>query len=378
MLCEMCPPARSQVIVDFAAGHAVCRACGVVLRDIVYEEAGGDEVKTRTLMDRLQPSSATTSSTSSSTVFVRNAYQKSTPSTSMKRTTSSKRITYMRSAQRDLGATTSKWHGPAIEHVHDTCDRSRVGSRTNVRASNLMEHYLGCATLTKRAVTKRNVEVFAVVCVYIACREHKCARTVSEVCYVMNVKENDFKKIYKIMIKTLRLRVRSPSPIEFLGRFSQLLQWNRHSVEVAAHQLIQTTPPDGSIAPAAVAVAALYLAASNNSSAGEGNNSESSSSSKISAKKKKRKEPCSKPTGLFNRKRSRLAAEKEKAAAATNVNEIGSLLETAKALKVSLTSVKKAYTYLCTFQNQWRSNTPPASTSLLLSLSSRTPSPTTV
>jgi transcription initiation factor TFIIIB Brf1 subunit/transcription initiation factor TFIIB len=423
MQCAHCPVSRSKVIVDFVAGHAVCQACGVVLRALVFEEAGGDEVKTRHMMARLQPAAAVLSSSPrggmggmggmGGVAFVKHAYRtKASPMTSTRR---SKKMTMMKSALRDYHSSSSRLRGVVLEQVQDTCDRARVGSRTNLRAQSIIEQYLGCAVPGSRPLSKRNVVVHAVVCVYIACREHKCARTVTEVCRAMDVKEQEFKKIYKLVVKTLQLRVRASSPVEFLGRFSQLLQWHKYSIETAAQQLILQTPPDGSIAPAAVAAAALYLAATGpeqgmgtgtgmgmgtdgrdgrdgrgrdgrggrdgrdgRGGKGDAMGGKGGGKDDRSGGGEKIKGHLPKPKGLFKRKRkrARLAAKKAAAAATANKSNIGSLGTIAETLNVSVTHVQKAYAYMCRFEMQRRSNTPPVLATK--ASSTRPPTPATV
>tara|TARA_B100000780_G_scaffold266159_1_gene222170 strand:+ start:168 stop:1415 length:1248 start_codon:yes stop_codon:yes gene_type:complete len=250
MFCPQCPKARSQVHIDFAAGHAVCHSCGLVVRNIVYEESGGDIVKTRSMMERL----GVACSPNTSTVLGAPATMRANKKTNIVR---------IPKAMQKKQKAASKWILPAVDYVENCSSRVRVSSRTSARAKNIVEIYLGTAK-GRRLVSKRNIETIGVAAVYIACREQKCARTVSEICTTMAVKEKAFRKEYKSIVKTLQLRVRTASPIEFLGRFCHVLEWRQHQVESRAQQYIENTPPDGAIAPAAVAAAALYLAATLN------------------------------------------------------------------------------------------------------------------
>jgi transcription initiation factor TFIIIB Brf1 subunit/transcription initiation factor TFIIB len=366
MFCPICPPSRSKVVVDFAAGHAVCQACGVVLRDIVYEEAGGDEVRTRSLMERLQPSK---SATSGGVGGVGGAlggasysmYTRSSSSFPSRKTFND--VSVMKPAHKEQSSPAARLHRAVMEQVEDTCERSRVATRTSIRAQSIIEQYIGCSN-NSRSVTKHNMTTLAVVSVYIACREHKCARTVIEVCSVMNVKESSFKKMYKIVVKILDLRVRSPSPTEFLGRFSQFLKWNKHSVEEAARQLILSTPPDGSIAPAAVAAAALYIAATTTTTTTNSKLVNSITDRRVG------KVARSKPKGLFRRKK------RERATGSAKISGVGSLVDVAKTLRVSMTYIKKAHIYLQIQQH--RSNTPVSSNTVFSTASTRPPTPGTV
>ena len=85
-----------------------------------------------------------------------------------------------------------------------------------------------------------------------------------------------------------------------------------------------------------------------------------------------------KPKGLFKRKRkrARLAAKKAAAAATANKSNIGSLGTIAETLNVSVTHVQKAYAYMCRFEMQRRSNTPPVLATK--ASSTRPPTPATV
>ena len=344
--CSTCPKQRSRVHVDFAAGHAVCRACGLVLRNIVFDEAGGNVVKTRRMMDRLQPVSvAAAARTETATILaapLTTAAQRRTKAsyiTTMGR--NNRTTTSLKLSKRKISLA-SRWMGPAVDCVQNCSGRAHVSSRTSVRAQNIIEQYLGTSK-GRRFVSKRNVEALGVVAVYIACREQKCARTVSEVCTVMDIKENDFKREYKAIVKTLRLRVRAASPVEFLGRFCHVLKWEKLRVETRAQQFIENTPPDGGIAPAAVAAAALFLAATSE---------DQLTHNKVTAKAKTKAKAKAKArvtgSNLLKKKRTRITGKLRQSFSNTITTSA-----MAKTLKVSLSQVNKACEYICSFRKQF-------------------------
>ena len=258
----------------------------------------------------------------------------------------------------------SKWRMPAIESVQGCSGRAQVSSRAATRAQDIIEEYLR-TTKGRRSVSNKNVEVLGVVAVYIACREQRCARTVNEVCAVMSAKESDFRREYKAVVQTLKLRVRSASPVEFLGRFFHLLDWTDQTIETRAQKLIESTPPDGDIAPWAVAAAALYLVAAASTTTTT-TSSTSTSGSKVktdgeitqttTTKKKK----LSSAASLFKKKRSRPAltgrstagggggAVRQGRGGGKQCNP-GTLPSVAKTLRISFTQVNKAREYISSF-----------------------------
>ena len=360
--CPNCPPFRSKVVVDFVAGHAVCIACGLVLRDIIYEEAGGDEVKTRSLMQRLQPTSICGKNDGSMLVANKIHYGKKSKGTRHQRDGGALLATTQKLTKKMDNH--SKWRMPAIESVQGCSGRAQVSSRAATRAQDIIEEYLR-TTKGRRSVSNKNVEVLGVVAVYIACREQRCARTVNEVCAVMSAKESDFRREYKAVVQTLKLRVRSASPVEFLGRFFHLLDWTDQTIETRAQKLIESTPPDGDIAPWAVAAAALYLVAAASTTTTT-TSSTSTSGSKVktdgeitqttTTKKKK----LSSAASLFKKKRSRPAltgrstagggggAVRQGRGGGKQCNP-GTLPSVAKTLRISFTQVNKAREYISSF-----------------------------
>ena len=51
----------------------------------------------------------------------------------------------------------------------------------------------------QRALQKSKHGALSAAAVFVSCRQNKCARTVKEVCSLIGVKENSFRKSYKVL-----------------------------------------------------------------------------------------------------------------------------------------------------------------------------------
>lgn len=308
MMCSQCSAARSNVVPEFGKGQYVCLSCGTVAKDRLYEDQAGPSfpVRTRLLMERLAPSAKNAGYNSwgavSSARQGHSATQlhAATPSDAIGRT-KARGVEFPHSesahaaGSKHLSSTDAagtrghavrvglrqarKQNGNLEGMLYTLTTAVQDASMRVVNGNGLVERSAGnllfnVAVRIKtlkgnvskhaRSLRKSNHAALAAAAVFVACRQHKCSRTVREVCQLTEVKEKKFTKALRILKDLVSgMKVRPADPEEFMRRFRSAFGWS-HAVEMAAVTLVKDAISTGSLAscqPAAVAAAALHSAA---------------------------------------------------------------------------------------------------------------------
>ena len=290
------------MVPEFEKGQYVCLSCGTVARDRLYEDQAGPScpVRTRLLMERLAPSAkyagrnswaaVSSASTASGTIGRRQGHGEAFSHSGTARATGSRRTSNsgvqhpaavsVGDAVR-VGLRQARKHNGNLEGMLYTLTTAvQDASMRVVNGNGLVERTAGnllfnVAVTVKtmkgsnskhaRSLRKSNHAALAAAAVFVACRQHKCSRTVREVCQLTEVNEKKFTKALKVLKDlVIGMKVRRAEPEEFMRRFRSAFGWS-HAVEVAAATLVKGALSVGSLAscqPAAVAAAALHIAAS--------------------------------------------------------------------------------------------------------------------
>ncbi len=99
-------------------------------------------------------------------------------------------------------------------------------------------------------------------CVYIACREHKIPRTLSEICGLSNENKKTIRRCYKIVLQSLDIKVPNLRANELLAKMASNLKLEK-AVENRALQIIKLATNNRNLTgkdPKGIAAAAIYLA----------------------------------------------------------------------------------------------------------------------
>ncbi|MGC9079421.1 MAG: transcription initiation factor IIB [Nanopusillaceae archaeon] len=114
----------------------------------------------------------------------------------------------------------------------------------------------------KGLIRGRSIENVVAACVYIACRMHDVARTIDEITNAANIHKKELGRTYKHLVQALGLKISPIDVVEYVHRFSSLLNLPPEVVATAVEIVEKAKQADitAGRGPAGVAAAAIYLA----------------------------------------------------------------------------------------------------------------------
>lgn len=116
----------------------------------------------------------------------------------------------------------------------------------------------------EQGLTKaRSCEMVLIGCVYISCRIHGIPKKMEEVAEAQGITKKSLGKIYKMLLRELKINIIPSNPIDYLGRFTSELKLSP-KVQSKAIELIDCARKKkltSGISPLSLAAASLYISA---------------------------------------------------------------------------------------------------------------------
>ncbi|RDD52672.1 hypothetical protein BA065_00115 [Nanoarchaeota archaeon NZ13-N] len=108
----------------------------------------------------------------------------------------------------------------------------------------------------------RSIEAIIAACVYIACRMHDVARTMDEIIKASGIHKKELGRTYKHLIQTLRIKILPIDVVEYVHRFSSILNLPPEVTATAVEIVEKAKQRDitAGRGPAGIAAAAIYIA----------------------------------------------------------------------------------------------------------------------
>jgi transcription initiation factor TFIIB len=154
------------------------------------------------------------------------------------------------------------WHhrnlSIATNEIRRICSHLELPVRVSNRAATLYRK-----VYKKNLLKGRSIKSMVCACVYIACREHKIPRTLTEVCGLSTENKKTIRRCYKIILQNLKIKVPNLKAKELLAKMTSSLNISK-DIENRASEIIQIAKKNCNLTgkdPKGIAAAAIYLAA---------------------------------------------------------------------------------------------------------------------
>jgi transcription initiation factor TFIIB len=257
----VCPDCRSSNLrTDFAHGEIVCRDCGFVLEDAMFDF--GPEWRA---FDEDQKSRR-----SRTGGLVRYAKLNKGLTTEIDRYDRDIRGGPIQPERKAQLYRLRKWQRRS--RMSDSIQRNlsialpeldRMCAYLNI-PSNIKEE---CAMWYRRAVSKglvrgRSIECVVAAIIYLISRKHHLPKTLEELEEVSGVKKKDIGRSYRFVCRRLDVKMPVATPIDYVPRFASELGLSGRT-EAKAIEILEIAAKKGIISgkgPTGVAAAAIYLA----------------------------------------------------------------------------------------------------------------------
>jgi transcription initiation factor TFIIB len=257
----VCPDCGSSNLrTDFAHGEIVCRDCGFVLEDAMFDF--GPEWRA---FDEDQKSRR-----SRTGGLVRYAKLNKGLTTEIDRYDRDIRGGAIQPERKAQLYRLRKWQRRS--RMSDSIQRNlsialpeldRMCAYLNI-PNNIKEE---CAMWYRRAVSKglvrgRSIECVVAAIIYLISRKHHLPKTLEELEEVSGVKKKDIGRSYRFVCRRLDLKMPVATPIDYVPRFASELGLSGRT-EAKAIEILETAAKKGIISgkgPTGVAAAAIYLA----------------------------------------------------------------------------------------------------------------------
>lgn len=215
---DICPHSRSShgpLITDSIRGEILCASCGSVLADKV--EDSGPEQRSFTMDDYTQNSRTGLASTLS----IHDKGLSTVIGNADKDASGNSISSYMKYAFNRLRT----WDSRSKSNSSDRNLRSAFVILSSVQSKleisdTVIERaaYLYRKALTKNIIRGRTISGMILSALYAACRESNVPRTLQDVASAGNISFKDLSRHYRILVKSLDLRVESFNPLEFVSK----------------------------------------------------------------------------------------------------------------------------------------------------------------
>ncbi|MFX1449331.1 MAG: transcription initiation factor IIB family protein [Promethearchaeota archaeon] len=154
------------------------------------------------------------------------------------------------------------WHhrnlSIATNEIRRICSHLELPSRVSDRAAILYRK-----VYKQNLLKGRSIKSMVCACIYIACREHKIPRTLTEICGLSSENQKTIRRCYKIILQNLKIKVPNLKATELIAKMASNLQISKET-ENRALEIIQIAKKNRNLTgkdPKGIAAAAIYLAA---------------------------------------------------------------------------------------------------------------------
>ena len=215
---DICPhsgDSHGPLITDSIRGEILCASCGSVLADKV--EDSGPEQRSFTMEDYTQNSRTGLASTLS----IHDKGLSTVIGNADKDASGNLISSYMKYAFNRLRT----WDSRSKSNSSDRNLRSAFVILSSVQSKleisdTVIERaaYLYRKAMTKNIIRGRTISGMILSALYASCRESNVPRTLQDVASAGNVSFKDLSRHYRILVKSLDLRVESFNPLEFVSK----------------------------------------------------------------------------------------------------------------------------------------------------------------
>ncbi|MHA1301642.1 MAG: transcription initiation factor IIB [Candidatus Helarchaeota archaeon] len=152
------------------------------------------------------------------------------------------------------------WHhrnlSIATNEIRRICSHLELPGRVTNRSATLYRKVYKLNLLKGRSIKS-----MVCACVYIACREHRIPRTLTEICGLSSENKKTIRRCYKIVLQNLKLKVPNLKARELVAKMSSNLKLTK-DIENRAIEIINTAKECRNLTgkdPKGIAAAAIYL-----------------------------------------------------------------------------------------------------------------------
>ncbi len=159
--------------------------------------------------------------------------------------------------QTRIGSSTEKNLRMAMNDLKKIVDLLRLPKNVEEEAS-----YIYTLAAQKGLVRGRNIDSVVVASIYIALRKLGIPRTLDEIASVTNITKKEISKVYRLLSKELKIKIKPIDPADYIYRFANLLHLKQETLELAL-ELLKKAQEKKLVAgrsATGIAAAILYIA----------------------------------------------------------------------------------------------------------------------
>lgn len=153
------------------------------------------------------------------------------------------------------------WHhrnlSIATNEIRRICSNLELPTRVSDRAAILYRK-----VYKNNLLKGRSIKSMVSACLYIACREHKIPRTLTEICGLSTENKKTIRRCYKIILENLQLKVPNLRAKELVAKLASNLNISKE-IENRSLEIIQSAIENQNLTgkdPKGIAAASIYLA----------------------------------------------------------------------------------------------------------------------
>jgi len=250
---KKCPECGSnELIYDPEKGEVVCLRCGAVVEENIvdlkkewrsFEE--GDQSRARATGHITYTKADQGIGTSISSSL--NKYTHETRAKMLR----------LKKWQTRIGSSTEKNLKVAMNDLKKIIDLLRLPQSVAEEAS-----YIYTLAAQKGLVRGRNIDSVVVASIYIALRKMGIPRTLDEIASVTGITKKEISKVYRLLSKELKIKIKPIDPTDYIYRFANLLHLKQETLELALDLLkkAQEKKLVAGRSATGIAAAILYIA----------------------------------------------------------------------------------------------------------------------
>ncbi|HIQ51491.1 MAG TPA: hypothetical protein EYH54_06005 [Nautiliaceae bacterium] len=250
---KKCPECGStDLIYDPEKGEVVCVRCGAVIEENIvdlkkewrsFEE--GDQSRARATGHITYTKADQGIGTSISGSLNKYAHETRT------------KMLRLKKWQSRIGSSTEKNLKVAMNDLKKIIDLLRLPQSVAEEAS-----YIYTLAAQKGLVRGRNIDSVVVASIYIALRKMNIPRTLDEIASVTGITKKEISKVYRLLSKELKIKIKPIDPTDYIYRFANLLHLKQETLELALDLLkkAQEKKLVAGRSATGIAAAILYIA----------------------------------------------------------------------------------------------------------------------
>ena len=147
--------------------------------------------------------------------------------------------------------------GAGLTHLKMICEHLKMPQIVGKEAARIFR-----MSAEKGLTRARSRENIVAACIYIASKLNTMPKTLNELCEAARIDKKALAKTYKLLVRSLEIKILPTTPVDFLGRFASELKLDP-KVQTDAAKIIEKIEKVGANSgknPTSLAATALYLA----------------------------------------------------------------------------------------------------------------------